>query len=163
MARMSEVQCDSRKVSFIHLNRILWKPVITPWMETLIRIQDQALFWARALFWADGWIISGVSAHVLHQNHMHMHAYHTRCVRSCEYTQPPWAFTRTWVTTRIKRVDKQYLGAYTLGGRYYRAFAVVWVMSVDWVSNSYNNGDNKTSRKFTCIWTEAILNSSSVH
>ena len=72
-------------------------------------------------------------------------------VRSCEYTQPPRAFTRAWVTTRVERVDKQSLGAYTEGGRYYRAFAVVWVMSVDLVTNSYNNGDNQTSRKFTCI------------
>ena len=43
-------------------------------------------------------------------------------VRSCEYTQPPWAFTRTWATTRsrVKRVDMLYLGAYTEGGRYSR-------------------------------------------
>ena len=40
-------------------------------------------------------------------------------VRSCEYTQPPWAFTRTWATTRVKRVDMLYLGTYTEGGRYF--------------------------------------------
>ena len=26
-------------------------------------------------------------------------------VWSYEYTQPPWAFTRMWATTRVKRVD----------------------------------------------------------
>ena len=34
-------------------------------------------------------------------------------VRSCEYTQPPRAFTR------IKRVDMLYLGAYMEGGCYF--------------------------------------------
>ena len=52
-------------------------------------------------------------------------------VRSCEYTQPPRAFTRTSATTRVrvKRVDMLYLGANTEGGRYFgwgllRAFTV---------------------------------------
>ena len=40
-------------------------------------------------------------------------------VWSCEYTQPPRAFTRTWATTRVKRVDMLYLGAYTEGGHYF--------------------------------------------
>ena len=45
-----------------------------------------------------------------------MHTIQDVC--SCEYTQPPWAFTWTWATTRIKRVDMLDLGAYTEGGRY---------------------------------------------
>ena len=50
----------------------------------------------------------------------YMHPVHD--VRSCEYTQPPPppAFTWTWTTTRVKRVDMLYLGAYTEGGRYFR-------------------------------------------
>ena len=49
---------------------------------------------------------------------------------SCEYTQLPCAFTRTWATTQVKRVDMLYLGAYTEGGRYFgwvllRAFTVL--------------------------------------
>ena len=52
----------------------------------------------------------------------------TQDIWSCEYTQPPWAFTRTWATTRVKRVDMLYRGTYT-GGRYFgwallRAFTV---------------------------------------
>ena len=39
------------------------------------------------------------------------------------YTQPPWAFTRTWATTRVERGDMLYLGAYTEGGRY---FGLLW-------------------------------------
>ena len=65
-------------------------------------------------------IFSRVSAqYVLHQKtsaHACMHITHD--VRSCEYMQPPWAFTRTWATTGVKRVDTLYLGAYTEGGRY---------------------------------------------
>ena len=45
-------------------------------------------------------------------------------VRSCEYTQPPKAFTRTGVTARIKHVYMLYLGAYTEGGRYFGWWAL---------------------------------------
>ena len=54
------------------------------------------------------------------KKHVHMHApykmYSPVSIRS-----PPWAcaFTRTWATTRVQRVDMLYLGAYTEGGRYY--------------------------------------------
>ena len=45
-----------------------------------------------------------------------MHTVQDVHVRSREYMQ---AFTQAWVTTRVKRVDMLYLGAYTEGGRYY--------------------------------------------
>ena len=54
--------------------------------------------------------------YVLHNNKKMCTCMHTiQDVRSCEYTQPPRAFTQTWATIRIKRVDMVYLGAYTCG------------------------------------------------
>ena len=52
-------------------------------------------------------IFSRVSAqYVLHQKKPTCTCVHTiQDVRSCEYTQPPWVFTRMWATTRVKRVD----------------------------------------------------------
>ena len=48
------------------------------------------------------------------------HVYAIQDARSCEYTQPPWAFTQTWATSRVRRVDMLYLGAYTAGGCLFR-------------------------------------------
>ena len=50
------------------------------------------------------------------KKHVHMHT--IQDLRSCEYTKPPRAFTQMWATTRVKRVDMLYLGAYT-GGHYF--------------------------------------------
>ena len=109
-----------------------------PWAETLVSIPNRALFGSGCYLRPGRYL--GPMNEFFH-GYQHSMFYMCACMHtiqyvwSCEYTQPPpppppWAFTRTWVTTRVKRVDVLYLGAYTEGGRYFvwallRAFTVL--------------------------------------